>query len=867
MRKFTKKAVCLAIASFVTATSVFGTVPFTTQADTAITAYAAETKTYTVNFTAPSTKEWTGTTVYAYAYYDVTSGGKTKTEKPLGSWPGTQATKNADGTYSIDVTTTIGSAKVIFASIDGAVGEEKLDANGDAYHECTTVAQLPTGWELDAEGNPKKDANGNYIPVNGYDISSNAWIANGIVSTKDPNQTATPTATATQKPTATPVRQTATPTVAPTAVPTVQPVSGPQVYVDKENGTSFYEENGDYMNVEIRPVAGTTSITYSVDNGPEKTATSATQVKIGEGKIANSPITLKVASTNGTVTNTQTFTYFKKTKAQDASAATVKKTTIAKSMVSIFSTVKTAATSQTRKLKVHFDLPTSQRELWTGDDVHIYCYAYYDEAVNGKTVTQKPFGAWPGTEMTKTSDGSYYQEVLTSVPYAKVMFVSVKGGKGTYTYNNQGDDYYACNELAKLPYGWVTDANGNELKDSYGNWIPVDGYTITSETWFSGGSISRTATPTPTVTATAKPTNTPVVTATPTAEPKTLDGYFGASLSAPQLNTTSQKLSAVAVNAVGDVTYKFMVDGKEIYSGKDSSITWNTSELAAGTHVIAAQISDKNNTWADQKVYTIETPYVAPTATPTVAPTVTPTVAPTATPTVAPTATPTVAPTATPTVAPTDTPTVAPTATPTVAPTATPVILPDPTAVPNNPVLAVTFDKAGKSLGETIKVKAKLTNYKSAYTYTYVVYQGSKKVKTLASKTKKNVVNWTPAKKGAYKVKVTAYDKNKKAITTTTKKYTVKAAIIKIKKFSFSKKTIKAKKTLTIKVKATAKKGKPQYKIVVKNSKGKTVATKKYSKTTTKKWKPTKKGTYKITLYVKNGKGVQISKTKSYKVK
>ena len=27
------------------------------------------------------------------------------------------------------------------------------------------------------------------------------------------------------------------------------------------------------------------------------------------------------------------------------------------------------------------------------------------------------------------------------------------------------------------------------------------------------------------------------------------------------------------------------------------------------------------------------------------------------------------------------------------------------------------------------------------------------------------------------------------------------------------------------------------------------------------------KGTYKITLYVKNGKGVQISKTKSYKVK
>lgn len=741
MRKFAKKVVCFALTSIVTVSSAFGTVPFTKQVDTKITAYAAQTSTYTVNFTAPTDEDWTGTTVYAYAYYDVTTNGKTTTEKPLGPWPGTPATKNADGTYSANVTTTTGSAKVIFASIDGPLREQSQDADGNIYYECTKKAQLPSGWELDADGNPVQDEHGNYIPVDGYTISSNAWIVDGKVSTTNPNQTAAPTATPTQKPTTAPTATpTTVPTVAPTAVPTVEPVSGPQVYVNKENGTSFYEENGDYMTVELRPVAGATSITYSVDNGPAKTATGTTQVKIGEGKIANSPITLKVTSTNGTVTNTQTFNYFKKTKALDASAAASKKTTVAKSMVSLFSTVRTAAVSQTRKLKVHFNLPTTDRDKWTGNDVHIYCYAYYDETINGKTTTQKPFGAWPGTEMSKDSDGSYYQEVTTSVPYAKVMFVSVKGGKGSYTYNNQGEDYYACDQLAKLPDGWVTDGEGNAITDSYGNWIPVDGYIVTSETWFTGGSITSTATATPTVTA------------TPTAEV---------------------------------------------------------------------------------------------------------------------TATPTVAPTAEVTVAPTTVPTAEVTATPTVAPTSTPdiVIIPDPTAVPNNPVLAVSFDKAGKSLGETVKVKAKLTNYKSAYTYTYVVYKGSKKVKTLASKTKKNAVNWTPTKTGTYKVKVTAYNQAKKAITTTTKKYTVKKRIITIKKFKFNKKTIKAKKTLTITVKATATKGKPQYKIVVKNSKGKTVATKSYSKKTVKKWKTTKKGTYKITLYVKNGKGVVVSKTKTYKVK
>ena len=52
-----------------------------------------------------------------------------------------------------------------------------------------------------------------------------------------------------------------------------------------------------------------------------------------------------------------------------------------------------------------------------------------------------------------------------------------------------------------------------------------------------------------------------------------------------------------------------------------------------------------------------------------------------------------------------------------------------------------------------------------------------------------------------------------------------------------------------------------------KSKSGKKVATKKYSAKNTLVWKAPKKGTYKVTVYVKNGKGVEVFKTKTLKIK
>jgi len=70
-----------------------------------------------------------------------------------------------------------------------------------------------------------------------------------------------------------------------------------------------------------------------------------------------------------------------------------------------------------------------------------------------------------------------------------------------------------------------------------------------------------------------------------------------------------------------------------------------------------------------------------------------------------------------------------------------------------------------------------------------------------------------------------------------------------------------------VKIKGKTTKGTLKIKVVIKNSKNKTVKTKKYSKKKTFKWKPSKKGTYTITVTAKNGKGVVVSKAKKIKVK
>ncbi len=279
-------------------------------------------------------------------------------------------------------------------------------------------------------------------------------------------------------------------------------------------------------------------------------------------------------------------------------------------------------------------------------------------------------------------------------------------------------------------------------------------------------------------------------------------------------------------------------------------------------------------------------PTTVPTATPVV--TVSPTAVPTAVPTVEPTAEPTVEPTVEPTAEPTVAPTVAPTEVPTVAPTMVPIsndeAKPEPTAVTqyvyvsaapvaNAPVASaptaaalsatIGFDKEGKSAGETVKINVALANPTAGATYTYSY---SVNGKTLATDTSATTVNWVTNKMGEYPVTVVVKE-NGVAVTTATANYTVAKRIITIKSIKGS--LVKKGKKKVYNVKATAKTtaGKAKYKIVLAKKSGKKVATKKYSAKNTLVWKAPKKGTYKVTVYVKNGKGVEVFKTKTLKIK
>lgn len=859
VRKFTKKAVSLAVASFVTVTSVFtGSTLNANAATTSILATTNQNDTYKVTFTTPS--DWTGT-VYAYAYYDVTASDGTITqEEPLGYWPGTKATKVSGNTYSATVSTTVGSANVIFASITGEVGTEVKDGerkNADGtttvthYYECTTQAQLP----LDGEGGFSVNSDS--------DISSTGTITK-ITATDAPTKEPTKTPDATGTPEA---------TKEPTAAPTVTPVDGPQVTVSEANGTSYYEETSDTLSVIVDLAEGATSATYSVDNGPETTITGKTIVKLGEGKIANSAISLKVTSTDGTTTNTQEFTYYKKSKASETAKKTTKKS-VSASMVSLFSTVQSFASATVNKnIPVHFKIPASD---WEGNDRTVYCYAYYDVTTSSGTETIKPLGIWPGTAMTKKGD--YYDVTLpTTVGSVKVMFSCVIGGRGTHYYKGDtlpdntkcSEEHFSCDVLYKLPYGY------SDQKDEYGNNIPYDGLKVSDESWITVSGydtnnlditktvdttpIPGTASPDPSSTPdagkeTPDPSSTPVSTA--------LDGYFGASLSAPQYNTTAQTLSAIALNATGDVTYSFSVDDEEIYNGSNSTVDWNTSALTEGSHVISAKITDsEGNVWKDTKNYTISVAEATaePTATPEV----------TEAPTEEPTATPEV------TVAPTEVPTIAPTEVPPVV-TTTPGAVDinngqNPSdnvsggAVTSSGSIAISFNKKNRTAGETIKVNAKVSNVDEVYKLSYAVKKNGGTTKTLAKKVNKKTVSWTPTVKGTYTVTVKAYSEDGKVLATGTTKYTVKKRVITIS--SIKPASIKVGKATTVKINGRTTKGTLKIKVVIKNSKKKTVKTKKYSKKKTFTWKPSKKGTYTITVTAKNGKGVVVSKAKKIKVK
>ena len=469
-------------------------------------------------------------------------------------------------------------------------------------------------------------------------------------------------------------------------------------------------------------------------------------------------------------------------------------------------------------ITAHFSAPAS----WD----NVYAYAYYTDSAKK---LQEPLGYWPGTKLEKGTDGKYNVSVISSAGYAKFIYTNVDesslpdGVMPEPIPKNDGIEgyYYDVKAKAQLP-----DFDGNKNTE--------DGYKAEE----GENSFTSQIVPTPGPISTVKPTTTPTITPTliPTVTP-TLTPTVTPTITPTLTPTITPTVTPSAIPTVVPSVIPTVIP----------TVTPSAIPVA--------------------------TPSAIPVATPSAIPVVTPSAIPVATPSAIPTVVPTVTPTAIPTVAPTVIPTVVPTVTPTVIPTVTPSII-DEGPLPNDPIVAtpsalkgsISFDKTNKTVGETIKIKASAKNGKAAYKYTYIVKKGTKKT-TLASNTTAKSVNWIPTKAGTYTVSVKITDANKKTVTVS-KKYTVKKAVIVVKSFKTSKSSgQKVKTKIVLSANATAKKGKPSYKFAVKLGNGKIKVIKKFSTKKTVTWKPAKKGTYTLYVYVKNGKGITVTKTKTFKIK
>ena len=557
--------------------------------------------------------------------------------------------------------------------------------------------------------------------------------------------------------------------------------------------------------------------------------------------------------------------------------------------------VTASATTNASTVQTHLSATFTAPSDWSDN---VYAYAYYTDPKvleNSKPKLQEPLDPWPGTKLKKSEDGTYQVSFESSIGSAKIIWINYDNTKNPQRF--PADDGI---EETEDGYTLVGNANFKPISVSFSaptEWDNVYAYAYYTDAqknlqeplgYWPGTKLEKGAN---------GKYDTTILSTTGEAR------FVFTNVNEGDTNESPIKYSNLKPNDIGGYYYAVSTKAQIPETDGDAK-TENGYKVKEGQNNLSydnvptpGPISIVNPTETPTTTPT-KTPVVTvtPTAVVTVTPSAIPTVTPTAVVTVTPSAIPTVTPSAIPTVTPSAIPTVMPTVTPsaiptykpieTVVPTATAIVTPSaiPTAtpgaikddpIPNPPVItnktstikgSISFDKTQKTVGETIKVKVSAKSGKAPYKFTYYVKKGSKKV-TLASNTKSKSVNWKPSKSGTYTVYVKITDAKKKT-KTISKKYTVKPAVITIKSFKTSKASgQKIKTKIVISANATVKKGKASYKFAVKLGKGKVKTLKGYSSTKKVTWRPTKKGTYTLYLYVKNGKGITISKTKTFKIK
>lgn len=206
---------------------------------------------------------------YLYLYTDTTP-----VKEPAGRWPGVQMTEEGDYYVYANETAT-DEVLAIFNNNDtwqepsGGEMAKGYAVTGYMEYDGTTMKTVSEDTPATVSPNAKK---ANKAPE--FSISSTQVPASETPTTETPA-------------TETPV------TEAPVAA----------IQVSKEDGTSF---NTETMEVEINVGEGVNG-SYSVDNGPVRNFTGKATAVLGQGKIADSDVTLTVIAG----TETKTFTYKK----------------------------------------------------------------------------------------------------------------------------------------------------------------------------------------------------------------------------------------------------------------------------------------------------------------------------------------------------------------------------------------------------------------------------------------------------------------------------------------------------------------------------------------------------------------------------
>ena len=157
-------------------------------------------------------------------------------------------------------------------------------------------------------------------------------------------------------------------------------VTGPDVTSSLASGSSFKTET----TTITLTLSNATSGTYQIDNGITKSFTGSKDVKIGEGKIADSNVTVKVTATDGTQTVEKTFAYNKEfngtVNETTTNAAAVVDTDVATATLSnskLDSQYKTKVTTKSKTITVDGDISDWSSDMLiaqgaANDDPRVY---------------------------------------------------------------------------------------------------------------------------------------------------------------------------------------------------------------------------------------------------------------------------------------------------------------------------------------------------------------------------------------------------------------------------------------------------------------------------------------------------------------